>query len=49
MLLKIKRKSIDQIFDDYLSQECYFNQIHEKLSTLENKSIQPNRLGNIKG
>jgi predicted O-methyltransferase YrrM len=49
MLLKIKRKSIDQIFDDYLSQEYYFNQIHEKLSTLENKSIQPNRLGNIKG
>ena len=49
MLLKIKRKSIDQIFDDYLSQEYYFSQIHEKLSSLEKISIQPNRLGNIKG
>ena len=49
MLLKIKRKSINQIFDDYLSQEYYFSQIHEKLSSLEKNSIQPNRLGNMKG
>ena len=49
LFLKINKKSIDQIFEDYLSQEYYFIQIHEKLSHLETKSIQPNRLGNVKG
>ena len=49
MLLIINKKGIDQIFDDYLSQEYYFNQIHEKLSILEKNNIEPNRLGNMKG
>jgi predicted O-methyltransferase YrrM len=49
MFLKINNKSINQILENYLSQENYFIQIHERLSILEKKSIQSNRLGNIKG